>query len=49
MRHAGDAVRKDVVNEAYKDRARGLANTDCRLPDESSERYCPLPPARNKR
>jgi hypothetical protein len=49
MRHAGDAQRKDVVDQAYKDRARGLANTDCRVPDESSERYCPRPAARKKR
>jgi hypothetical protein len=49
MRHAGDAQRKDVVKQAYKDRARGLANTDCRVPDESSEGYCPIPAGRTKR
>jgi hypothetical protein len=49
QRNGGDAQRKEAVKQAYEDRARGLANTDCRVPDESSERYCPRPAAQKRR
>lgn len=34
---------RGVVEQAAADRARGIENTDCRLPEGSSEGDCPRP------
>jgi hypothetical protein len=39
---------RDPIKQAAEDRARGLANTDCRVLDQSSQAYCPRPNAKKK-
>jgi hypothetical protein len=42
---------RGVIKRAASDLKQGLKNTDCRLPDKSSQGYCPAPakPRRSKR
>jgi hypothetical protein len=39
---------RDVIKQAASDLERGLANTDCRVRDKTSRRYCPRPESRKK-
>jgi hypothetical protein len=48
QRHPG-AQRGELVKQAASDLERGLANTDCRVRDATSERYCPRPSSRKRR
>jgi hypothetical protein len=49
--HAATRSSRGVIKRAASDLKQGLKNTDCRLPDKSSEGYCPAPakPRRSKR
>jgi hypothetical protein len=48
-RYGGMPRRRDIMKQAASDLERGLANTDCRVRDQSSESQCPRPSRRKKR
>jgi hypothetical protein len=48
-RYGGAHRRRDIMKQAASDLERGLANTDCRVRDQSSEGKCPRPSPRKKR
>jgi hypothetical protein len=45
---ASGPTRREVIKRAASDLERGLKNTDCRLPDGSSQADCPQPKRRKR-
>jgi hypothetical protein len=48
-RYGGAHKRREIMKQAASDLERGLANTDCRVSDQTSESECPRPSPRKKR
>jgi hypothetical protein len=46
--HAATCSSRGVIKRAASDLKQGLKNTDCRLPDQSSEGHCPAPSKRDR-
>jgi hypothetical protein len=46
--HAATRSSRGIIKRGASDLKQGLKNTDCRLPDQSSEGHCPAPSKRDR-